>query len=156
MSTAIATPKSRARIAAATAYAWMRAARACANRARAAAPDRSRTPAAGAAEGPAALKEGRGVGSPAAGAPADRAASGLRCMYDACTQSIPGSCRGTYQPVVGSKLCGGYQACAGKTCGDTCTICDPADPSCIETAVLKACDRSNACVTSTTPDCSQP
>jgi hypothetical protein len=61
-----------------------------------------------------------------------------------------------YEPVVGSKACGGYQPCAGKACGDACTICEPGDKSCVETAVVKACDRSGACVATSTPDCTQP
>jgi hypothetical protein len=83
------------------------------------------------------------------------ASTHLRCEYDACTDSIPGMCRGTYQALVGSKLCGGYQPCAGKGCGDACTICEPGDPACSEPAGAKACDRSNACVAAT-PDCTPP
>jgi hypothetical protein len=79
----------------------------------------------------------------------------LRCVVEGCTGSVPGFCRGTFQPQVGSKLCGGYQPCAGKQCGDACTLCEPGDPSCSEDAVLKTCDRSNACV-ATTPDCTPP
>ena len=79
----------------------------------------------------------------------------LRCEYDACTNSIPGNCHGTFQPVVGSKLCGGYQPCAGKSCGDACTICEPGDPACSETAEAKACDLSGSCLAGT-PDCTPP
>lgn len=38
-----------------------------------------------------------------------------------------------------------YEPCAGKACGAECTVCDPADPDCAETAVLKACDASGRC-----------
>lgn len=47
------------------------------------------------------------------------------------------SCSGTVTP---------YDPCAGRSCGDTCTICDPADTDCGETAVLKTCDDSGECV----------
>jgi hypothetical protein len=83
------------------------------------------------------------------------ASTHLRCEFDACTNSIPGSCRGTFQPQVGSKACGGYQPCAGKGCGDACTICEPGDASCTETGAAKACDQTGACI-STTPDCTPP
>ena len=83
------------------------------------------------------------------------ASTHLRCQIEGCTGSVPGSCRGTFEPQVGSKLCGGYQPCAGKQCGDACTLCEPGDPSCVEDAVLKRCDRTNACV-ATTPDCRPP
>jgi hypothetical protein len=32
-----------------------------------------------------------------------------------------------------------YDPCAGKQSGDACTVCDPQDPDCIETAVVKEC-----------------
>lgn len=41
----------------------------------------------------------------------------------------------------------GYDPCAGKECGAGCTVCDPADPYCSETAVVKACDGYGRCVT---------
>lgn len=40
----------------------------------------------------------------------------------------------------------GYDPCAGKACGASCTDCPPGDPSCAETAVLKECDASGRCV----------
>jgi hypothetical protein len=83
------------------------------------------------------------------------ASTHLRCEYDACTDSIPGMCSGTFQPMVGSKLCGGYQPCAGKGCGDACTLCEPGDPACTEPAGAKSCDRDGACEP-TTPDCTPP
>ena len=45
------------------------------------------------------------------------------------------------------KACGGYEPCLGKDCGDACTVCDPNDPDCFETQVLKACDSMGQCVT---------
>ena len=39
----------------------------------------------------------------------------------------------------------GYEPCGGKTCGDSCTICDPADDACAETAVLKQCNTEGVC-----------
>lgn len=41
---------------------------------------------------------------------------------------------------------GPYEPCGGKSCGDACTVCDPEDPDCVETAVIKACDAEGACV----------
>lgn len=43
----------------------------------------------------------------------------------------------------------GYVPCAGKKVGAQCTICDPTDASCIETAVVKTCDAKGACVSGT-------
>jgi hypothetical protein len=39
-----------------------------------------------------------------------------------------------------------YQACAGKACGASCQLCPPGDPSCVETAVVKACAVDGSCV----------
>lgn len=61
-----------------------------------------------------------------------------QCVNGQCAYSFPG--------------CTGYNPCAGKACGDQCTQCDPTDPACTETAVLKYCDASGAC-TSNTPVC---
>ncbi|MFH0902995.1 MAG: Kazal-type serine protease inhibitor family protein [Pseudomonadota bacterium] len=40
-----------------------------------------------------------------------------------------------------------YDPCTGKTCGDSCRLCDPADPYCIETSVLKVCNPAGECTT---------
>lgn len=45
-----------------------------------------------------------------------------------------------------------YDPCAGKACGDPCTICSPDDADCVETMVVKACDASGECTTET-PAC---
>ncbi len=45
----------------------------------------------------------------------------------------------------GGDSLGGYVPCAGKTCGQSCTVCDPQDPTCFETADLKSCDESGQC-----------
>lgn len=43
-------------------------------------------------------------------------------------------------------LCGDYQPCAGLTCGWPCTLCDPADPNCVEPdPQLKTCSAQGAC-----------
>src|SRR5664280_81046 len=39
-----------------------------------------------------------------------------------------------------------YQPCAGKNCGDSCTICAPNDTNCGETAIVKNCNPSGQCV----------
>lgn len=41
--------------------------------------------------------------------------------------------------------CEPYEPCAGKSCGDLCTICAPDDPDCIETDEIKRCDPFGAC-----------
>ena len=40
----------------------------------------------------------------------------------------------------------GYDPCDGVQCGDKCTLCAPEDPDCVETAVIKACDKDGNCV----------
>jgi hypothetical protein len=40
---------------------------------------------------------------------------------------------------------GGYEPCAGLTCGDECRLCDPADDECVETGVVKRCDVAGVC-----------
>jgi hypothetical protein len=49
-----------------------------------------------------------------------------------------------------------YDPCAGKACGDACTVCPPGDSSCAETAVVKACDPGGRCVPATPALCSAP
>jgi hypothetical protein len=39
-----------------------------------------------------------------------------------------------------------YDPCAGKSCGDTCTLCAPGDSNCSEAAILKSCDLNGNCV----------
>lgn len=41
---------------------------------------------------------------------------------------------------------GGWQPCAGKTCGDDCTPCDPADPDCALPGTPMYCDSGGSCV----------
>ena len=38
-----------------------------------------------------------------------------------------------------------YEPCGGKSCGDTCKICDPADLDCMETGEVKYCDSNGGC-----------
>jgi hypothetical protein len=42
-----------------------------------------------------------------------------------------------------------FDPCAGKACLDSCTLCPPDDPSCVETAVAKVCDGAGRCVAET-------
>lgn len=49
-----------------------------------------------------------------------------------------------------------YFPCDGKGCGDTCRLCAPNDPSCVETAVVKSCDARGECVASGTFTCEPP
>jgi hypothetical protein len=39
-----------------------------------------------------------------------------------------------------------HQPCADKSCGDTCQVCAPTDPECVEDAALKACNADGQCV----------
>lgn len=52
-------------------------------------------------------------------------------------------------------FCPAWDPCGGLTCGDSCTVCDPNDPDCFETAVPKFCDVDGACVASV-PECPEP
>ncbi len=45
-----------------------------------------------------------------------------------------------------------YLPCATKACGETCTVCDPLDPGCVETAVVKQCQGDGTCA-ATVPVC---
>jgi hypothetical protein len=49
-----------------------------------------------------------------------------------------------------------YDPCAGKVCGAACTLCDPADRGCAETAVVKACDAGGACLATGSFSCPSP
>lgn len=51
-----------------------------------------------------------------------------------------------------AECAGSYEPCAEKKCGAICTICDPTDKDCLETAVLKFCDAQGVCG-STEPLC---
>jgi hypothetical protein len=47
-------------------------------------------------------------------------------------------------------VCGANMPCSGKKCGDTCHLCPPNDPTCVEDAVVKACAMDGTCVPSGT------
>ncbi len=58
-----------------------------------------------------------------------------------------GACRPVYDP------------CSGKACGATCRLCDPANPDCFETAVIKFCQPDGSCAPQAprcTPEASTP
>jgi|GEM_PF-1373010 len=42
-----------------------------------------------------------------------------------------------------------YQPCAGKQCGDNCTLCPPNSTDCGETAVMKSCNLAGQCLAGT-------
>ena len=44
-----------------------------------------------------------------------------------------------------------YDACHDKVEGDDCTLCDPADLTCVETTVHKHCDAAGVCSAETAP-----
>lgn len=49
--------------------------------------------------------------------------------------------------------CGAYDPCEDKSCGDPCTVCDPDDASCVETAETKVCNQNQVCVSAQPPVC---
>jgi hypothetical protein len=59
------------------------------------------------------------------------------------------------QCVTGIDSCNTYDPCAGKSCGDTCNLCPPNDPNCIENGLVKYCDASGQC-TAVAPTCANP
>jgi hypothetical protein len=75
---------------------------------------------------------------PQPGAPCTECSDGsvacpeVDCVRRRCVYSFP-QCPPPYDP------------CADKACGDLCTICDPADPDCVETAVVKLCQPDGGC-----------
>jgi hypothetical protein len=40
---------------------------------------------------------------------------------------------------------GAYAPCAGKTCGESCSVCSPSASDCMETAVVKQCNAQGEC-----------
>jgi hypothetical protein len=80
----------------------------------------------------------------------------LRCTFMVCTQSFPAMCSGNWQAVSGSQACGGYAPCGGKSCGDSCTVCEPGDTDCSETAEVKACTGGGDCISAALVDCVAP
>jgi hypothetical protein len=48
---------------------------------------------------------------------------------------------------------GAWEPCAGKACGERCTICPPGASDCFETQEVKACDRAGRCVSETAGLC---
>jgi hypothetical protein len=74
---------------------------------------------------------------PQVGAPCQKCPDGsIACPSVQC---VAGQCAGSFP------ACKGYDPCAGKQCGDTCSLCPPNDPSCAETAVVKYCDAGGQC-----------
>jgi hypothetical protein len=53
------------------------------------------------------------------------------------------------------KTCKPYDPCAAKGCGETCNLCDPADPSCVEPNVAAVCAQNGRCA-STSNGCPLP
>lgn len=55
---------------------------------------------------------------------------------------------------IGGDVDGGlaYDPCDGLSCGGSCTLCAPDDPTCSEDAVLKYCHTDGAC-RGTAPEC---
>ncbi len=42
---------------------------------------------------------------------------------------------------------GAYSPCAGKGCGESCSVCSPAATDCMETMVVKQCNAQGQCST---------
>jgi hypothetical protein len=68
---------------------------------------------------------------------------GVRCLVDPCQRKtaacVKGRCVASPQAA--------YDPCAGKKCGDPCTLCPPDAANCAETTVLKSCSPSGQCLT---------
>lgn len=75
----------------------------------------------------------------------------LTCSFGSVLRSCDRMGRCVPKPVCGEPLAGPYDPCAGKACGDPCTLCAPDDPDCVETAVIKACDPAGTCVAAPVP-----
>lgn len=79
-------------------------------------------------------------------APCPNEESQMACTMDAklCPDGssvgrVPPSCEFAPCPT------DGYDPCAGKACGDPCTLCPPDAKDCAETAVLKQCGADGTC-----------
>lgn len=59
-------------------------------------------------------------------------------------QPVPFECTPP-APAPGAGQPNAYVPCAGKTCGEPCTICPPGAPDCMETMVVKACNARGEC-----------
>ncbi|HIA03146.1 MAG TPA: hypothetical protein EYN66_14780, partial [Myxococcales bacterium] len=69
----------------------------------------------------------------------------------------PGVCNAESTCVCeGGELGCPYNPCAGKSCGDTCSMCDPADKVCTETAEEKACNEDGKCGSGGAVICDDP
>lgn len=91
-------------------------------------------------------------------APCSGKACGARCTLcapddgDCIETDVIKACDSEGRCAAGTPVCGGsdggsvYDPCASKRCGDGCRVCAPGDLGCVETAVLKECDRAGKCV----------
>jgi hypothetical protein len=66
------------------------------------------------------------------------------CQYESVERTGKLRCASSVTPRA-------YAPCATKSAGDACTICNPADRSCVETAVLKVCSATGACASASSP-----
>jgi len=72
--------------------------------------------------------------------------SGNTSLGGASTANIGGAMSTGGKPSTGGTTSTStYQPCAGKQCGDSCTICPPNSSGCIETAIVKTCSLSGEC-----------
>jgi hypothetical protein len=51
------------------------------------------------------------------------------------------------------QCCSPFDSCAGKVCGDVCTLCPPNATGCVETKDLKRCDAAGKCASSAMVTC---
>ena len=49
----------------------------------------------------------------------------------------------------GGGVCEPYDPCRDKVCGESCQVCPPNDPDCVETTEIKACNTDGQCVSDT-------
>jgi hypothetical protein len=72
------------------------------------------------------------TGDPAFAPPVEPLPASKQCTHYEC---IENTCK------VKAPTCDKYDPCAGKTDGDSCTLCAPDDAACTELTVEKVCDR---------------
>jgi len=69
------------------------------------------------------------------------------CTADGLCVTVTTACpMGPSGPCEHQPICDPTRPCYGRKCGDTCRACPPGDPSCVETAIAKACTADGVCV----------
>ena len=73
----------------------------------------------------------------------------VACNNSSSSPTPPSASPGEGAPETKAPEAGAYEPCAGKACGDACTLCAPGDPDCMETMEVKACNPEGRCVAQT-------